>query len=50
MGLPYISFTLRLFLAAPVPSFARQRTYGYASSQELGTGTHQKELHYLKGI
>ncbi|HTE57506.1 MAG TPA: hypothetical protein VK694_02090 [Verrucomicrobiae bacterium] len=35
------SFPLQSILAAPAASFARQRTDGYASSQELTAGTHQ---------
>ncbi len=43
------SLQLQLVLAAPCASFARQRTQGYASSQELVQGTHQHELHLTEG-
>ena len=31
----------QLILMVPAGSFVRHRSYGYASSQELSTGTHQ---------
>lgn len=37
---------LQNYLAAPAVSFARQRNYGYASSQELTAGTHQVIFRY----
>lgn len=43
------SIRLQSILAAPVASFARQRNYGYASSQELTTDTHQKVFRLSKG-
>jgi len=40
------SIRLQGILAAPAASFARQRNYGYASSQELTAGTHQNNFRY----
>ncbi len=37
---------LQNILAAPAASFARQRNYGYISSQELAAGAHQNALRY----
>ncbi len=41
----YASLQLQSFLLAPGLSFARQHSYGYASSQELIPGTHQDSFH-----
>ena len=37
----YASVRLQNILAAPVADFARQRNYGYVSSQQSTTDTHQ---------
>ncbi len=43
-----LSSTLQAFLTAPTASFARRRSYGYASSQELTAGTRQKTFRYAE--
>jgi hypothetical protein len=49
MNSPYTSLQPQSFLAVPFVCFARQRSYGYASSQEQSNGTHQEELHFTDG-
>lgn len=43
-SLPRTHFQLQLALPARFASFARQRSYGYASSQELTNRTWQNNL------
>jgi hypothetical protein len=46
----HISSLLQLTLAALSYSFACQRTYEYASSQELEASTHQADFHNREEI
>ncbi|HSX30070.1 MAG TPA: hypothetical protein VLE73_05935 [Candidatus Saccharimonadales bacterium] len=49
MSLLHFSTQLQNHLTAPDVSFARHRNHGYASLQELTSGTRQVVFRYLRG-